>query len=46
MKKTWAVQNKKGGIPCLFGRRKDAREACDPDERVVQVEYRIVKVDK
>lgn len=49
-RKAWAVQQvsprfKPYGHPCIFGTLGDARENKDADEQVVQIEYRIVKVD-
>lgn len=49
-RKAWAVQFKPGARlgyrhPCLFGSRAAAREAKDRDEHVVQIEYRILKVE-
>jgi hypothetical protein len=43
----WAVQRVSGDYqhPCIFGARRDARENRDADERVVQIEYRVLKVD-
>jgi hypothetical protein len=40
----WAVQRVHGDYkhPCLFGSLRDALENKDADERVIQIEYRVV----
>ena len=42
----WATIRDQDGVPmpCLWGiHREDAEQGCDPDERVVEVEVRIVR---
>lgn len=53
LRKVWATISKVDGLanaaysrtPCIFGTRESARFNRDSDERVIQIEYRIVKVE-
>ena len=45
VRQAWACQAG-DDTPCLFGQREDAEAQRDTDEKLVLVEYRIVRIEK